>query len=125
MTSIRLGAISLDCADPTALGAFWAALLDGEVIVTRRSLSVVRLAGGLLLTAMWVDGYEPPTWPAGSIPKQAHFDIAVDDLVATEARAVALGAVRADEQPDPPSHTVMLDPAGHPFCLSLEANFPK
>jgi hypothetical protein len=38
---IRLGAVSLDGADPAPVGAFWAALLGGEVIVTRDDISVV------------------------------------------------------------------------------------
>lgn len=124
MTSMRLGAVSLDCDDPAALGAFWAELLGGDVIVTRRSLSVVRLPDGFLVTAMRVDPYVPPTWPSGEVPKQVHLDVAVDDLPSAEARAIALGAVRCEVQPDPPSHAVLLDPAGHPFCLSKAENFP-
>ena len=124
MATLRLGAISFDCADPTPLGAFWATLLGGEVIVTRDDLSVVKLPDGLLLTAMRVDDHQPPTWPSGLLPKQAHVDVAVDDLVGAEQRALALGATRAAIQPDPPSHTVMVDPAGHPFCLSKAENFP-
>ena len=31
MPNIRLGSISLDCADPLALGSFWAELLGGEI----------------------------------------------------------------------------------------------
>ena len=121
---MRLGAISLDCADPIPLGAFWAELLGGEIAFTREDISVVKLADGLLLSAMRVGAYVAPTWPDGPMPKQAHIDVAVDDLDAAEARAVALGAVRGALQPDPEVHRVLLDPAGHPFCVSLEANFP-
>jgi hypothetical protein len=122
MSNIRLGAISLDCADPHPLGLFWADLLGGEVVVTRHDIAVVRL-GDLLLTAMRVEGYVPPTWPTGSTPKQGHIDLSVDDLAEAERRALSLGAVRAAAQPDPESHLIFLDPAGHPFCLSLAANF--
>jgi len=125
MSTIRLGAISLDCAEPGPLGTFWAELLGGEIVVTRDDLAVVMLEDGLLLAAMRVDDYLPPTWPAGAVSKQAHLDIEVDDLEDAARRAVALGAVRAPSQPDPASHLVFVDPAGHPFCLSWTANFPK
>jgi hypothetical protein len=49
-----------------------------------------------------------------------HVDLAVDDLGEAEGRAVALGAIRADEQPAPDRHLVLFDPAGHPFCLSTQ-----
>ena len=45
-----------------------------------------------------------------------HLDIEVDDLERETARAVAAGARLADHQPQ--EHVrVLLDPAGHPFCL--------
>ena len=123
MSTPRLGAISLDCGDPATLSRFWADLLGGEIIVSRHDIGVVRL-DHVLLTAMRVDDHVPPTWPSGPVPKQCHVDLAVDDLDESERRAVALGAVRAATQPEPEGHRVMLDPAGHPFCLSLASNFP-
>ena len=48
-----------------------------------------------------------------------HFDFQVDDLDAAVADAVALGAKLATHQPQ--EHVrVLLDPAGHPFCLCRE-----
>ena len=47
---------------------------------------------------------------------QLHLDIGVQELEPAVARAVALGARRADLQPQHDVR-VMLDPAGHPFCL--------
>jgi hypothetical protein len=120
---IRLGAVSLDCADPAPLGAFWAALLGGEIVVERDDIVVVGL-DHLLLTAMRVQHHIPPTWPVGAVPKQCHVDLAVDDLDEAERRAVELGAALVEPQPDPESHRVLLDPAGHPFCVSLAVNFP-
>jgi hypothetical protein len=119
MLKIRLGAIGLDCADPGPLGAFWADLLDGEIIFSSPDLAIVKL-DHLLLNAYRVEDHVPPTWPHGLVPKQAHIDIDVDDLEQTEKRAVSLGAVRAESQPSPDSYRVLLDPAGHPFCLTTE-----
>ncbi|MFF0491968.1 VOC family protein [Nocardia sp. NPDC004068] len=40
-----------------------------------------------------------------------------DDPAAAEAEAVRLGARRAHHQPGNRRWRVLLDPAGHPFCL--------
>jgi Glyoxalase-like domain len=45
-----------------------------------------------------------------------HLDIAVDDLEPAVAGALALGATQSEFQPQDDVR-VMLDPAGHPFCL--------
>jgi hypothetical protein len=52
-------------------------------------------------------------WPGASI---VHLDLTAGDLDAAKERAVALGAT-LPEQPDP-RWRVLLDPAGHPFCLT-------
>ena len=119
MSKIRLGAISLDCSDPGPLSTFWAELLGGKIIFTSEEVVVVKL-DHLLLTAMRVENYVPPTWPAGSVPKQGHIDLEVDDLDDAESRAVALGAVPARSQREPEIYRTFLDPAGHPFCLSTD-----
>jgi hypothetical protein len=76
--------------------------------------------------------FVPPTWPtvAGEQQMGMHLDIAVDGLPSMSAMeqrreefrqvvdfAVSLGARVADHQPQPGQVVVMLDPAGHPFCL--------
>jgi catechol 2,3-dioxygenase-like lactoylglutathione lyase family enzyme len=119
MVTIRLGGISLDCADPGPLATFWADLLGGTIAFTSPEIVIVKL-DHLLLTAMRVEDYLAPTWPTATIAKQSHLDIDVDDLDEAARRAVALGAVRAPWQPDPDGHLVFLDPAGHPFCLTTE-----
>jgi Glyoxalase-like domain len=117
MSKMRL-AISLDCADPIPLSTFWASLLDGEILRAAEDVAIVKVDPGLLLVAMRVEEYVPPTWPEGSVPKQAHIDVEVDDLNRAAKRAVSLGAVQAESQRSPDRYLVLLDPAGHPFCLS-------
>jgi hypothetical protein len=119
MANIRLGSIALDCADPELLGAFWAALLDGEVAFSSDAFVAVK-TDSVWLAATRVEDYIPPTWPGSQTPKQVHLDLAVDDLTEAEERATGLGAVRADSQPAPERYIVLLDPAGHPFCLSTQ-----
>jgi hypothetical protein len=59
-----------------------------------------------------------PTWPEPGQQQQLHLDVAVSDLPAAVAAAVHLGATEAAHQPMPEVWRVLLDPAGHPFCLT-------
>jgi len=115
----RLASIALDCADPIALAAFWAEIVGGEIAYSSDEFVAVK-ADRSWLAAVRVPNYTPPTWPDGDAPKQMHLDLAVDDLDQAEAEALRLGARRAAEQPAPDRWRVLLDPAGHPFCLSTQ-----
>ncbi len=74
----------------------------------------------------------PPVWPTVADHQQMgmHLDIAVERLAPMSAMderreqfgqavdyAVSLGARVGEHQPQPERLVVMLDPAGHPFCL--------
>lgn len=111
--------VSLDCAEPLPLAAFWAAMLDGEVMFTTVNAVGVR-AGGMWLTAIRIPDYRPPSWPGDEVPKQMHLDLAVTDLESAAAEAVGLGARAAAHQPAPDLRRILLDPAGHPFCLTTQ-----
>ena len=65
--------------------------------------------------------YVRPVWPpvAGEQRTMMHLDIEVEDLDLAVADAVALGAELAESQPQD-NVRVLLDPAGHPFCLCRE-----
>jgi len=119
MAVARCGIVSLDCADPAPLAEFWAAMLDGEVAFTHAESVVVRTAW-VWLSAMRVPDYRPPTWPRGDVPKQIHLNLAVRDLEAAVDEAVRIGARPASDQPNPGEYRVLLDPAGHPFCLTTQ-----
>jgi hypothetical protein len=119
MALARLGSVSLDCSDPSSLGQFWAELLGGEVAFTSDDFVAVKTDRGWISTVR-VPDHQPPSWPDGAVPKQIHLDLAVDDLDAAETEAVRLGARLADEQPAPDRWRVLLDPAGHPFCLTVQ-----
>ncbi len=117
MSTIRLGSVSLECAEPAPLAAFWANLLGGEIAFESDDFVAVKL-DHLWLSTIKVENYQPPTWPSDEVPKQMHLDLAVDNQAESEAAAIALGAVKATFQPEPLRWTVMIDPAGHPFCLT-------
>jgi hypothetical protein len=114
--SLRLAAVSLDCADPVALAEFYARLTGFEI--TYSSDDFAALAGEIYLTTQRVEGYRPPTWPESERAKQIHLDFATDDLDGAQQIAVGLGATVADDQPRPDDWRVLIDPAGHPFCLT-------
>jgi hypothetical protein len=117
--NIRLGSLSLDCAEPAALATFWAGLLGGEVAFTSDHFVAVK-TDRMWLSTVKIDDYRAPTWPDSDHPKQMHLDLAVDNLEEAESEAVHLGAVKPDFQPAPDRYIVLLDPAGHPFCLSTQ-----
>src|SRR5690349_19629135 len=62
----------------------------------------------------------PPVWPqtAGHQQMQLHLDLQVTELEGAVEDAIRLGAKLAEFQPQDDVR-VMLDPAGHPFCLYL------
>ncbi|HWB38382.1 MAG TPA: VOC family protein, partial [Rugosimonospora sp.] len=74
--------------------------------------------GGIGLSFQTESAYVRPVWPAGpgDPQMQVHLDVEVRDLVAAVEWAVAQGAQLAGFQPQRDVR-VMLDPAGHPFCL--------
>ena len=116
----RIAMFTIDCDDPAALAAFYASLL-GEI--THSSDDYAMLTGeGPALGFGRVDGYEAPAWPNPNGSKQFHLDLAVDDISAAEAQALSIGATVADPQPGD-TWRVLLDPCGHPFCLTNAANW--
>jgi hypothetical protein len=117
MAVARRGIISIDCGDSRRLADFWTAMLGGAVMF-RNGANVVVRTDWVWLCLMQVDDYRPPTWPDDDVPKQMHMDLAADDLDTAVAEAVRLGAREAVTQPTPDEWRVMLDPAGHPFCLT-------
>lgn len=111
----ELAGISLDCDDPESLADFYLHLLGGQLIWNHEGSSGIRIPCGLTLIAQRVNPYTAPVWPGTSI---IHFDLAADtDLTACQQRAEAAGATLAPTQPDP-RWMVLLDPAGHPFCIT-------
>ena len=121
---MRWTGVCLDCADAEALAGFYSRLLGWGVTARDGSgwVQVRDPAGGVGLNFQAEAWYEPPVWPEepGALAKMLHFEIEVDDMERAVADAVAAGARVAERQPeqrDPAALRVMLDPAGHPFCL--------
>lgn len=115
----QLASISLDCRDPDILATFYSRLLGLAEAFATPDRGVIALSGaGPMLTLMRVDQYVAPSWPEGPQHQQLHLDIAVEELASATDAALALGATSAGHQPQPDRWRVLLDPAGHPFCLT-------
>jgi catechol 2,3-dioxygenase-like lactoylglutathione lyase family enzyme len=115
---VRYGAVTFDCADPAEQARFYSAVLDLPVSYSSDDFVMLGDAGRPGVAFIRVEGYQPPTWPQPSVPKQAHFDFGVDDLETAQAELIALGATEPPSQPQPDRWRVLLDPAGHPFCIT-------
>ena len=109
--------VTLDCADPGASAAFWTEVLGWDQAYADDNYAMLTGPAHALGFGR-VEGYQPPAWPNPNGSKQFHLDLAVDDLEAAEQACLALGATLPDEQPGEGRWRVLLDPAGHPFCLT-------
>jgi catechol 2,3-dioxygenase-like lactoylglutathione lyase family enzyme len=121
VTALRfaLSSTVLGTSDPRGLGSFYRSLLGWELLDDSDEWVKIKPAGGGTgLAFQREDGHVPPTWPPvpGEQQMQAHLDFGVSDVAAGEARARSLGASLAPVQPQDDVR-VLIDPAGHPFCL--------
>lgn len=81
--------------------------------------------GGPTVSLQAEPWYQAPTWPEeeGVQTKMMHFEVVVDDLEAAIRLVLRAGGRIAVHQPrdrDLDRLRIMLDPAGHPFCLCQE-----
>ena len=133
----RLSGPVIGCGDAWVLAEFYASLLGWNVVDRSDQdpggWALVRSPGGeQKLEFQREEPFVPPVWPtvAGAQQMGMHLDIAVDGLapmssmaerreqfLAIRDQAVALGGRVAEHQPQPDRVIVLLDPAGHPFCL--------
>lgn len=111
--------IAFDCPNANELADFYVKLTGWEKEISGDEFAALRTPQGILLVFQTVENYMPPVWPWQDKKQQqmAHMDLKVDNLREAELHAVECGAKKADVQYFDTS-TVMLDPAGHPFCLS-------
>jgi catechol 2,3-dioxygenase-like lactoylglutathione lyase family enzyme len=110
---------AIEAPDPDALATFYSTLLDWPVVHEEPGTAILKPpAGSVFMVFQQAENYVPPVWPPkpGEQRPMMHLDFQVADLDSAVADAVALGARLAEFQPQ--EHVrVLLDPAGHPFCL--------
>ena len=109
-----IGFVTIDCADPERLAAWWGELLG---------LTIGRRGGPYVELERPRAGVPKPTLVFQRVPEpkvgkaRIHLDIVVADLEAATRRAVALGASIAEDLASEDSWLVMRDPEGNEFCL--------
>ena len=116
--------MTLDCADAESLAGFYAQVLGWEINARDGNgwVQVRDPGGGVGLNFQFEERYEPPTWPEepGKQMKMVHLELLVEGMDAAVAAVIRAGGAAAAHVPqdrDPSRLRVMLDPAGHPFCL--------
>ncbi len=129
---LRVTSVTIGAPDPRELAAFYARLLAWTVTASEAArpgyppgdgwaqLRPPPGQEGPTLNFEYEEKYTRPTWPsvAGEQRITQHLDIAVTDLDESVAWALEQGATLAEYQPQDDVR-VVLDPAGHPFCLYL------
>ena len=120
---LKLYSLTIDCKDPRALGSFYAKLLGWELGYHDEEYAWVYKPGtqqGAYPCVMFQrnEDFVPPVWPdePGAQQQMAHLDIAVNTLESSVHHAILCGATEAQTQYSE-DWRVMIDPAGHPFCL--------
>jgi predicted enzyme related to lactoylglutathione lyase len=119
---IRLRGPVLDAgaaAEALDLASFYERLLGWPITQSAPDgWALLEAPDGLKIEIQGSTDYEPPRWPTqpGEQQMMLHLDFATDDLEAAVAWALEAGATVAEHQPQP-NVRVLLDPAGHPFCL--------
>ncbi|MCP2257600.1 hypothetical protein LX15_001285 [Streptoalloteichus tenebrarius] len=110
--------VNLDCQDPGRLATFYSEVLGLPVTHSAEEYAMVS-DGTTSLGFGRVPDHTPPAWPDTTGTKRYHLDLAVSDLDAAEKACRDLGATVPDFQPGGDRWRVLLDPAGHPFCICL------
>ena len=114
--------VALDAPNGPELAHFYQRLLGWQIFNEDEDGAAVAPSedAGYNLAFQTEQHYVRPVWPgeAGKPLMMMHLDIEVDDLDEAVVHAVEVGAELASFQPQE-TVRVLLDPAGHPFCLYL------
>jgi catechol 2,3-dioxygenase-like lactoylglutathione lyase family enzyme len=117
-----ISSVTISAPNPRELADFYQRLLGWTPSALEDGWCQLRAPedqrGLMTINVEYDAAYVRPTWPSepGKQHITVHLDIPAEDLPGAEARALEAGATLAEFQPQ--KHVrVMLDPAGHPFCL--------
>lgn len=106
---LRIDALAIDCADRSGLARFWQQLIggtievdgDGDVLLHSERLSLIFL--------------QVPE--RKTVKNRLHLDLRGDTYTEAIARALELGATKADDVYDGDRWQVLRDPEQNEFCI--------
>jgi predicted enzyme related to lactoylglutathione lyase len=122
-TKAKLLAVSIDCAEPKKLAAFYHEVTGWDIQHAEDEYAAV---GNETMNIYFgrVAERKPVVWP--SPDKQFHLDLLVPDVEQAVEEYIALGATKPEFQPgvteDGTRWIVLQDPEGHLFCVCPDAS---
>ncbi|WP_431037483.1 VOC family protein [Streptomyces sp. P6-2-1] len=113
----HLASVTLDAPDPRALASFYSALTGWQTLHASDDFVFIGTPDGAQrLGFQRAAGFRSPSWPGDD--KQMHLDFGVADIAVAVRDLTAVGATKPEYQPGGDKWVVLLDPAGHPFCVT-------
>lgn len=113
----------LGTPDPRGLARFYAEVLGWTIHSDEEDWATIAPERSHVYLGFQLErNHVEPVWPAqpGDQQMQIHLDIEVSDLEAAVGAALRLGGRLSEHQPQEEVR-VIIDPAGHPFCLYVGA----
>ncbi|CAM3919119.1 VOC family protein [Janibacter anophelis] len=113
----------LGTPDPRGLARFYAEVLGWRIHSDEEDWATIAPEQSHVYLGFQLErDHVPPAWPSqpGDQQMQMHLDIEVSDLERAVEAALRLGGRLSDHQPQVEVR-VLIDPAGHPFCLYVGA----
>jgi predicted enzyme related to lactoylglutathione lyase len=112
--ALTVGNITLDCADPLKMSAFWAAAFEQPVADEANEFFAKILPWNGGPSYFFIRVAEGKT-----AKNRLHLDLSADDREVEVARLISLGATQVAEKDEwDVQWTVMNDPEGNEFCVS-------
>jgi predicted enzyme related to lactoylglutathione lyase len=112
---LKPGMVTIDCADPRALAAFWTEAAGYRVAADYGAFVLLEPDDGSGLSMGLQQVPEPRVGK-----NRVHVDFRADDREVEIRRLLGLGATVLDEQQEVPGlrWTVLADPEGNEFCVA-------
>lgn len=104
--------VIVDCADPRALGQWWAEVLGWVVVDSSEEEYEIRAAPDRLPGILFGRSTDTKV-----VKNRLHLDLRPDDRDAEVARLLAHGARHADVGQEDVPWVVLADPEGNEFCV--------
>jgi hypothetical protein len=111
--ALTIDCLGFDCADPAALAAFWAEVLNYKNLPSddpdEAAVEPKHGKGEPILFLRVPEGK--------TVKNRLHLDLRPDDQAAEVERVMALGATKVDIGQGKQTWVVLADPEGNEFCI--------